>query len=292
MLAKMIDDALRLGQRGDGTLRTQCTEWTNVAFADKAKTAESVVRSWRDVENPTRPKNIIPVLNAFFGTIEQYAAARLAMQNAWRRAGGFEVEEPPPALRAIVAEEFSEVAEIIDLSVSQPTPDNTGGMKVGFTFRVHPDPECFVAGETVEIGVTTAFLFVESDHWKPDSDSVFRRKDHPNIKPGAASGGVQITGPKEAAPQGRIDGAPLGDVAEVRFEKGAKPGDGPIGFSVRVPRNGFVVTPCDTAAPVTRTQATVLDALFGDAFPKDKKERLIVARDTVGRPIGSGSKCP
>ena len=42
-LATMIDDALRRGQRGDGTDPRHWTSWTNRAFAEKAVVAETAV---------------------------------------------------------------------------------------------------------------------------------------------------------------------------------------------------------------------------------------------------------
>ena len=54
----------------------------------------------------------------------------------------------------------------------------------------------------------------------------------------------------------------------------------PFGFSVRVKRDGFKVTPRE-AQEVTETQKAVLDAIFGGSIEQDKKKRLIVARETV-----------
>ena len=87
-------------------------------------------------------KNIIPLLKVFFGDIPKFAATRKAMHDAWRLAGGLKAVEaspPPSPPRTIESTPFSDVAEIVDLEVSQPTPDNSGNLIVPVTLRIHPE---------------------------------------------------------------------------------------------------------------------------------------------------------
>jgi hypothetical protein len=278
-LASMIDDALNKGQRGDGERERSWQPWTNTGFADKVAASESDVRGWRNANNPVRPGNILPTLRVLYGDIPAFAQGRNAMLLAWRRAGGIRSEEPgPPAVIAIESKQFSDVAEIVDLSVSQPTPDNTGNLIVPFTLRIHPDTNCEVDGNTIEIGVTAPYAIVESEHWRPVADTVIRGKAHPNARSVAARGAVQLVAPVDE--QGRIDGQPLESEPRVILEPLRPDSDGPIEVSVRVARDGFKVTPRGQA-DVTGTQKAVLDALFADAFPRDKKNRLKVASETV-----------
>jgi hypothetical protein len=278
-LARLIDDALNVGQRGNGSRPRGWESWTNQAFAEKAGSWESDVRGWRNQSNPVRPKMIIPLLEVFFGNRSEYAAARQAMLIAWRRAGGIRSEEPaPPPVRAIETKQFSELAEIVDLSVSQPTPDNNGNLIVPFTLRIHPDTNCEVDGNSVEIGIGPAYAVIESEQWKPAADTVFRGKPHTYTGKTAAAGTALLVGPTDD--KGRLDGQPLADTPNVTLEPRAQDADGPIEVSIRVAREGFKVTP-HGHADVTGTQKAVLDALFADSFPRDKKHRLKVASETV-----------
>jgi hypothetical protein len=238
---------------------------------------ESDVRGWRHRENPVRPVNILPILRVLYGDIPAFAEKRERMRDAWRRAGGIRVEEPPPPLRAIETKSFSEVAEIVELAVSQPTPDNNGNLIVPFTLRIHPDKDCVVGAQAIEIGVAEALAVIESEHWRPAADSVFRGKPHPNTARTAAAGAALLNGP---VVDGRIDGNPLGDEPKATLEPRVENVDGPIEFSIRVARDSFVVTPRGAPA-VSGTQKAVLDALFADAFPRDRKNRLKVASETV-----------
>jgi hypothetical protein len=278
-LASMIDTALNTGQRGDGVRERSWQPWTNTGFADKVFASESDVRGWRNTNNPVRPGNILPTLRVLYGDIPAFARMRNDMLIAWRRAGGIRSEEPaPPPVVTIESKQFSEVAEIVDLSVSQPTPDNTGNLIVPFTLRIHPDTNCEVDGNAVEIGVTAPYVIVESEHWRPVADTVFRGKAHLNTRSVAARGAVLLVAPVDD--QGRINGQPLESEPRVVLEPLRPDADGPIEVSVRVAREGFKVTP-KGQEDVTGTQKAVLDALFADAFPRDKKNRLKVASETV-----------
>jgi hypothetical protein len=120
-LASMINTALNDGQRGDGTRQRSWQPWTNTGFADKVVASESDVRGWRNLDNPVRPANILPILRVLYGDIPTYAKARNDMLIAWCRAGGIRSEQPaPPPVRAIKTKQFSELARLlISQSVSR-----------------------------------------------------------------------------------------------------------------------------------------------------------------------------
>jgi hypothetical protein len=278
-LGTLIETGLNDGQRGNGTRQRSWRPWTNTGFADKVAASESDVRGWRNANNPVRPANILPILRVLYGDIPGYAEARKNMLIACRRAGGIRSEESaPPPIRAIESKQFSDVAEIVDLCVSQPTPDNTGNLIVPFTLRIHPDTNREVDGNAIEIGVTESYFVVDSEHWLPAADTVFRGKAHPNTRSVATRGAVKIVQP--ADDEGRIDGQPLESEPRLILEPRNPDRDGPIEVSIRVAREGFKVTPRGQAE-VTGTQKAVLDGLFADAFPRDKKSRLKVASETV-----------
>ncbi len=90
-LAALIDHALKIGQRGDGSPKDRWHPWTEIELARKAGVeSASTVSDWRDSENPSRPGNIIPLLKAFYGDIPAYAEAKAAMLKAWKRAAGID----------------------------------------------------------------------------------------------------------------------------------------------------------------------------------------------------------
>ena len=206
------------------------------------------------------------------------------MLNAWRRAGGF-VEDAAPAMPpgSIETRKFSDAASVVDLSVGQPLADNAGNnLIVPYTLNIYPDRHCAFDGKKVEIGVTAAFVMIESEDWQPNQESVFRKKNHPNIEKDATPGGIQVVGPTDA--KGRIAGEPLEDEPTIKMEPKGKGANGPIEVSVRVFRAGFTVTPRD-GSDVSETQKFVLDSLFDDAFSKDGNKRLVVASETVTPPV-------
>lgn len=282
-LAGVIDAALKGGQFHDPDALCFGRPWTNEAFAAAVAATESAVRSWRDQRKPSRPVNIVPLLEVLHGDNPRFAEARKAMLNAWRRAGGY-IEDviPPPQPSGIETRKFSDVAAVVDLSVGQPVPDNAGNnLILPWTVNIYPDPRCVFEDKKVEIGVTAVFVLIESEHWQPHQESVFRKKNHPNIEKDATPGGVQLVGPTDG--KGRIAGEPLEDEPSVKMEPKGKDASGPIDVSVRVFRDGFTVTPRD-ATDVSETQKFVLDAIFGSAFETDANQRLIVARETVWPP--------
>ncbi len=283
-LAGVIDAALKAGQFHDPNALYFGQPWTNEAFASAVTATESAVRSWRDQRKPIRPVNIVPLLAVFHGDNPRFAEARQAMLNVWRRAGGYiEDVPPPPQPSGIETKKFSDAVAVVDLSVGQPLPDNAGNnLILPWTVNIYPDPRCVFEDKKIEIGVTAAFVLIESEHWQPHQESVFRKKNHPNIEKDATPGGVQLVGPTDG--KGRIAGAPLEDEPSVKMEPKGKGASGSIDVSVRVFRDGFTVTPRD-AADVSETQKFVLDAIFGSAFETDANQRLIVARETVW-PLG------
>jgi hypothetical protein len=282
-LAGLIDDALRTGQRGDGTPSGRA--WTDVELAKKVNISAQNVSTWRNRKDPSRPVDIVPVLNAFHGDLRENADARAAMHKAWKLAGGIDADDPPDP-RTIKA--FSAVAEVVTLLPNQPTPDNHGNLIVPYTLRFQCDKNCTVnikvdgkpVAVTMDIGFTEARLTVESRHWQPLHDTLFREGKHgENTAPGFPGDCVVIKGPVDE--QGRIVGSPLGDDSRLMMERQGDNGDGPIVMSVAVPRDGgFSVTFGDRQQP-SATQKSVIDAIFAEAIPKDSRDRLEVASATV-----------
>ncbi len=279
LLAGMIDDALRAGQRGDGTPSSRWRPWTGVAFADAVRAAASSINDWRDRENPIRPGNILPILHAFYGNVPAYAEAKQSMLTAWKRAGGIDADDPPEP-RTITTKQFSEIAEVVTLLVNQPTPDNNGNLIVPYTLRLRCDDNVEISMKvdgrpvtvTMEIGLTALLFVIESGEWQPKEETIFRRGKHPNAKPGPFGDSVLLTGPTDN--HGRIVGEPFEDVPNLLLERTGR--DGPVTLSVKVPRDGFSVTLPD-ASPPSATQKDVLDAIFAQGVPRDAKNRLEVA---------------
>ncbi|MEJ0016490.1 MAG: hypothetical protein WDN25_07985 [Acetobacteraceae bacterium] len=232
---------------------------------------------------------LVPILRVLYGGSADNAAPREAMRLAWYLAKGIPPPEPPPpGPRAIEnARPFTDAAEIIDLAMSQPTPDNEGRLRVPFTLRVHPDRNCCVADLAVEIGVGDVLVAVESEYWQPVTGSVFRGGRHENAGRTAATGAALLAGPHDGS--GRIDGEPLGEEPVLLMES-KQDGDGPIVMSARVSREGFVVVPVhrdranEPPAPLADTRKVVLDALFAGAYELDPRNRVVVARVRVGGP--------
>ena len=282
-LAGLIDDALKAGQRGDGTPKPWLP-WKPMDFAAEVNTGVSSVSDWRDRENPTRPGNIMPILKAFYGDIPAYAEAKQAMLTAWKRASGIDADDPPEP-RRITPTQFSDIVEVVTLLVNQdPTPDNHGTLTVPYTLRLRCDDNVEVPikvkGQavtvTMEIGLTAPLFVVESGEWQPMEETIFRKGQHPNIKPGPFGDSVLVTGPADN--HGRIVGEPLKDVPHLLMEKTGQ--DGAVTLSVKVPRDGFRVILPDQP-PLSATQKDVLDAIFAQGIPRDAKNRLEVAKVQV-----------
>ena len=108
--------------------------------------------------------------------------------------------------------------------------------------------------------MTEPLLAIESRHWKPSAESVFRSKDHGDTKSVVVRNAALISGPTDE--RGRIDGSPLKDESTVTMEPVRPNADGPITFQLSVPREGFVVIPCDVGDDVSVTRKLVLDASF------------------------------
>jgi hypothetical protein len=284
-LAGLIDQALKIGQRGDGTKKQHWQPWTEVEFARKVSTGPSTISDWRDSENPSRPVNIQPLLRVFYGDIPAYAEAKAAMLKAWKRAAGIDSDDPPDP-RDIKT--FNEVAEVVHLMVNQPTPDNQGNLIVPYTLRLrcdeHREIEIKVDGAPVtvamDIGVTKPVFKVRSDDWQPMQDTIFRKKKHPHTAPGPCPDSVLLTDERDGG--GRVVGEPLEDEPHVLMEKTGIGGEAAIILSVVVPRDGFSVSLCG-GAPASARQQDVIDAILAEAIPRDKENpgRLEVASAVV-----------
>jgi hypothetical protein len=285
-LAALIDAALKTGQRGDGTSKKHWQPWTETAFAARAGTGASSVSDWRDPGNPTRPTNIVPLLKTFYGDIPIYKAHKEKMRRAWQLAGGIDADEPPDP-RHIATHSFTDdVAEIATLLVNQPTPDNQGNLRVPYTLRMRCDEgltfDVKVDGEqtsvVMDIGLTKPLFSVESSHWQPMQDTIFRKRKHRHTAPGPGGDCVMLTG--ETDKHGRIVGEPLEDEAHIVMEPKGVSGDGPITLAVKTPRDGLHVTLADGGA-ISPEQKDVIDAIFALGIPRDNRNRLEITSAVI-----------
>jgi len=196
-------------------------------------------------------------------------------------------DDLPANIWTIKGERFSAFADIVGLTVSQPTPDNSGGVHVAYTLKVHPDknvrPDPDSDTNAIELGIREAFFAIEADEWQPASDSIFRdNSDHENLGRTARRNSALIKGPQDS--KGRIDGHPLGRDLRAKLEPTTDGAAGTIVFLVLVDREAFVVTPKDGRGAVNNQQKAVLDAIFASAIPKDERRRLVVARVDAALP--------
>ena len=214
------------------------------------------------------------------------------MRRAWRLADGIDPDDPPDP-RTIRQRRFSEVAEVASLVANQPIPDNQGRLIVPFTLGIRLDRlrdiEVRLDGHwhrvTMDIGLTRPIFLVESQHWYPTQESLFRRAPmHPNTVMGPVDDSVTITGPTIDTKRPAIEGRPLADERHILMESHVEGDDGPITLAVKAARDGFYVCLADGDHP-TATQSDVLDAIFAEAIPRDARNRLEVVRvDVTPRP--------
>lgn len=290
-LAAMIDHALRIGQRGDGTPNEKWVPWTDVAFARKVNQSPAAVAAWRNREIPERPNHIIPVLNVFYGDDPSYADARESMRRAWYRADGKDPDEPPPP-RVIATQNLHALANVVTLQLNQPTPDNSGNVILPYTVRfrreLQPKIPVIVDGkpftDTFDIGLSRPLLAFVSKHWQPLQDTIFRRRKHPNIEH-EADDCVRITGPLD---KGVVIGDPLDDPSDeqgngqldVRMELIDPDKDGSVALAVKVPRDGIKVTQT-SGNPVTDIQALVIEAIIAEGCAPDDNGHIPVRTVTT-----------
>jgi hypothetical protein len=288
-LAGLIHAAMESGQRADPEDPKFGIPWTEAALANATAQQRSTVEGWHSRSSPHRPPNIVPLLKAFYDGTWEFKLLRLEMYQAWRRAGGYPVIEPLEPLHRIETEKFSDHAAVIALSVDRPAAPNDS-MVIPFSLRIHPDRRVRFADKTVELGIREAFFEVQSENWQPGPDSILWTKDHPNVESDATRMGVKIIGPRND--NGVIDGEPLSGVSTIALRP-RQPGlDGPVTLYVAVFDDAITVTPRDVpnvsdkdrSAYISNTKRTVIEAIFGGAFRKDGRGRLIAASETVQPP--------
>ncbi len=290
-LARLIDTAIAHGHHAPEQDKPyEPWVWTNEAFGLALGTDEGTVRGWRGKMGVHTPPNIVPILRVLYGDPPEFQADRDAMKLAWYRAKGIPPPEPPPPAQRDVQglRPFADAAEIIDLAMSQPPPPTNGStLTVPFTFRVHPDRDCTIEA-AIAIGVEHVLVVVESEHWQPQPNSVFRGAGHPNAGDTAVPGAALFNGPRKQGERW-IDGKPLGDQPLLIMER-KQDGDGPVVMSARVRREDFVVVPRpqpgDNRPPeaIGETTKVVLNAIFAGAYELDARKRLVVARARIGGP--------
>ncbi len=297
-LADMIDTEMTRGQRPEGA---NGEPWTNANFGLEAGAAETTVRGWRGAEGVAlaTPNGIVPILKAFYGPEAttafpgQYAAMRLA----WRRAKGFlDDEAAAPEPRALDRKVFTGPLHLVDLTVSQPTPDNAGNLIVPYTLHIYPDTTQAYRGQSVEIGLTAACVKVAAQAWQPNVDAVFRHKTpSKNVTGTAVPHGIYAIGPLDA--KGRLAGAPLADQSPVTLEPA--PSSGPeavsddIAFQVQAAREWFDVDVPGAPGDSSAIKNAVMAAIFAEAFPRTEGNQHIVASAIVaGKARKDPPPCP
>ena len=296
-LAGMIDIEMKRGQRPEGA---NGEPWTNQGLAAAAFGSDSGVRGWRGAPGVdlATPNTIVPILNAFYGpdATTAFPAQSAAMRHAWRRAKNYlDDDAPASAPRALQHHSFTGPVHLVDLTASQPTPDNAGNLIVPYTLHIYPDTTQEYRGQRVEIGLTAACVKVEARAWQPNAESVFRHKIHPNARGTATKHAIDAIGPLDA--KGRLAGAPLADQPPVTME--ASPPSGldtaadDIAFQVQAAREWFDVTIPGAPENISAIQKAVLAALFADAFPRTDHNQHIVASATVaGKARKDPPQCP
>ena len=282
-LAVMLDEAIKQGHRASGLANKP---WTEQEFATAVRGHVTNVRKWRNRDNPERPVNIQPILNAFYA---KDAPARNEMEQAWRRAGG--LNDTPSEPREMTTRTFSEIAAPVDLLVNQPEMDNQGvNLIVPYILRLRVASGCTIEAKvdgqpvamTFDIGLSKPWLQVQSSHWQPVNGSIFRSKPHDNIDIDATwKDAVLLTGPTE---NGCVVGQPLRDEPNIVMEPAGSGGDGRIVVSVKAdPETGFMLTACGEAPPNDR-QRDIIHAILNTGIPRDNDKRMEIASVTVYPP--------
>jgi len=296
-LADMIDTEMNRGQRPEGA---NGEPWTNANFGLEAGAAEATVRGWRGAEGVAlaTPNGIVPILKAFYGpeATTAFPGQYEAMLLAWRRAKGFLDEEAAaPEPRALDHKVFTGPLNLVDLTVSQPTPDNAGNLIVPYTLHIYPDTTQAYRGQSVEIGLTAACVKVAAQAWQPNEGAVFRHKTHANVRGTGVRHAVDAVGPLDA--KGRLAGAPLADQSPVTLEPA--PSSGPeaasddIAFQVQAAREWFAVDVPDAADDASAIKKTVLAAIFAEAFPRtDGNQHVVASAIVAGKARKDPPPCP
>ena len=287
--ARFLRSEILSGQRSDGQAKIASTELVPSDFARRMGYPQkkgNLVSTWCDVENPTTPNEIERILRALYGTKVRFPEQWHRMRSLYRAARGIP-DDLPVNIWTITGERLSAFADIVGLTVSQPMPDNSGGVHVAYTLKIHPDknvrPDPDSDSNAIELGIREAFFTIEADEWQPASDSIFRdNPNHENLGETARANSALIKGPHDT--KGRIDGHPLGKDLLVKLEPTTDGAAGTIMFLVLVGREAFVVTPKDGKGAVNNQQKAVLDAIFASAIPKDERNRLVVARAAAALP--------
>lgn len=286
--ARFLRSEILSGQRSDGQAKIASTELVPSDFAKRMghPRQANLVSTWCDVVKPTIPSDINPILRALYGTRVRFPEQWNRMWSLYHAARGAP-DDLAVNIWTIKGERFSAFADVVGLTVSQPTPDNSGGVHVPYTLKIHPDknvrPDPDSDTNTIELGIREAFFAIEAGEWQPASDSIFRDDtDHGNLGRTARKNSALIKGPHDT--KGRIDGHPLGKDLRAKLEPTTDGAAGTIGFLVLVDREAFVVTPKDGKGSVNNQQKAVLDAIFASAIPKDERRRLVVARVDAALP--------
>jgi len=294
-LALNIDDALKRGQRGDGTLERHWTPWTNSKFAEVAKVAERSIANWRNPDLLMPPDDIQPLLKTFYGNIDRLKDNRATMEKQWRFARGYIGDNDAPIIDWELGKSanLQGVANLVILQTHAPVSWNDGTMRLSITLVISPDRDLSYYGKAITIGLVDALLCVEPGLYQPAYKSRPSQRGIQNFKISAA--GDRIVGPLDPD-TGMISGEPLGDEYLMGLEV-TEGGRGPIIIAIHASRDSFRVLPTSPADPEGKrrhscsvNQNAVINALFHQQLrTQDDHNRPVLACATLGlRPF----QCP
>jgi len=178
-LAALIRTAMSEGHRHDRAGPCPEQPWTQKDLAHAVSADRTTVAGWRSRGKPQTPPIIVTLLDVFYGTRPHWAAARDLMLDAWRRAKDTLDDETPSSPRMAVSAKFADFVEVADLTVSPPlTGYAPGNLDVPYSPRIVPGMTSAFAERSAEIGLAGPLLAIESRHWQPTAESIFRNKDH------------------------------------------------------------------------------------------------------------------
>ena len=242
---------------------------------------------WRDPDRRMPRADIEPLLKAFYGTIERFAGDKAKMRRVWQLARGYVVDDGQGDKDWAIGRPLNlqGAVELVTLRAHTPIPGNDGTMRLSLTLVITPDDNVTYRGRAVTIGLTDAWLCMDSESWQPTWRSLVSERDHPNFRLSAA--GARIVGPRDTAID-MIDGEPLGD-EHLAVVEPIGIGGGPINVAIRAPRDSFRVlvggskgTQGSPPEHVSSTQKLVLSALFHEQLhDRDDRDRAVLARVTV-----------
>lgn len=272
-LARMIDAALKAGQRGDGTKSQYWAPWTVTDFMKAAKCSASAIANWRNEDARKPPYNIVPLLNAFYGEIPLYEAQKEKMRRLWHAARGI----PDEQTGLTAPRRLTGPSTLVHLRghKSEPVTDSNTNHALYVSLTISPHHDAQYGDKRVTIGLRHAILRLTSDHWQPTRNGLISERGHSNFAIDAA--GARIVGPVDQE-MGVLNGQIVGDDAIAELEP-LNNGDGPVTVSVVATESSFKVM---ENGDLSAEQDAVIAALLMDMLKtRDNQTRVVLESVTV-----------